>query len=977
MQSPQRRIGVWSRLGLALALLLVGIRSQAQALIELGEVWRFTNAPPALVTNLAWRATNFPETGWYQAPSGFGNTAYGEQTRYDFAPGDWSTVLFRKAFNVSAPERIRELNLRVDHTGGLLVYLNGVEVARRGFPPVADQPEVAPSVLPEFRSYGHAEVIPIDLRPGLLVAGTNQLAVRVQERPFYRPVLVPELLANFTRTPYLQLVTSNSLSVLWRTRTPATGRVEFGRNGEFSRSFSTPASGTNQEIAVTQLLPDTDYQYRVVLTNQDGPLITVTNRVRTLPAIGDLTVAVVGDSGWGTPAQYAVARQLRESGAQLVLHVGDIIYPSFSAALADTRFVSVYRQTLAETPFYSVWGNHDFLYSAEWNVPYRDTLRQPRTSVSDADLASERAWPGAYYSFDAGDVHFVALFLPLASIHTLTPGSPQYRWLEADLAASKKPWKVIFQHHPVYTSSAHRQDVYGRPGPGFFDPDLVRANLLPVARKYGVQLICSGHDHNYERFLPVDGVHALVTGGGGAGLYNLLAFDDTSTQFYGRHHYTRLSFVGDTLQVRAVGADGVTFDTFSIRRTASPAVVTDAAWMTPVVENGPGALDGNWPGQTYGFAAAAAVESTTGNFANLGHVRVAWDKTNVYLGLGALMLPHDADAYLFIETPRQPGVTQLTGLGNGLPDPAGEGADAVDFLENLSFRNFQPSLVAVLGDEYADGTFRGWARTTNGPALGEGIFRLDASLSTVPGTRMQQFNRSPQDAWAAPEHDADFVELVSPRSALGPLQGGDILQIGAVVGGGAVNARQQTRNLDTGFLGEAFALDAAGRGVLQGVRFRLPPDPDPDGDGLTAAEETAAGTDPNDPDTDHDGLPDGWELAHGLNPLSAAGANGATGDPDGDGRTNAEEFAAGTRPNDASSPAPTLQWLRAADGSVTLRWPTQIGLRYSLQSSPVAHAGYGLVTGFPRTAQSATEQFRVDPTVTAQFFRVSVQAPAP
>ena len=77
---------------------------------------------------------------------------------------------------------------------------------------------------------------------------------------------------------------------------------------------------------------------------------------------------------------------------------------------------------------------------------------------------------------------------------------------------------------------------------------------------------------------------------------------------------------------------------------------------------------------------------------------------------------------------------------------------------------------------------------------------------------------------------------------------------------------------------------------------------DTDGDGLADWSELRKHmTDPLNPDTDGDGLPDGWEITYALDPLSTVGADGAAGDPDSDGLTNAQEYAYQTHPKNADT----------------------------------------------------------------------------
>ena len=79
---------------------------------------------------------------------------------------------------------------------------------------------------------------------------------------------------------------------------------------------------------------------------------------------------------------------------------------------------------------------------------------------------------------------------------------------------------------------------------------------------------------------------------------------------------------------------------------------------------------------------------------------------------------------------------------------------------------------------------------------------------------------------------------------------------------------------------------------------------DQDGDGLSYGLEFYINTQPQDWDTDNDGLPDGWEWQYGLNPLSATGDNGSTGDPDGDSLSNLNEYMYGIPANWDSTNTP-------------------------------------------------------------------------
>jgi hypothetical protein len=424
-----------------------------------------------------------------------------------------------------------------------------------------------------------------------------------------------------------------------------------------------------------------------------------------------------------------------------------------------------------------------------------------------------------FYSFDAGDAHFAALYNPWFADYDFTNTSPQFQWLTNDLAKSVKPWKFIFMHMPLATSGGH----VGRDDNSNFTNDSAELMqlLLPIATQYGVQLIMGGHDHNYERFAPTNGVHHLVTGGGGGSVYPMKERHPASAQFWSTNHCTKVSVFGSTATIEALDIQGRVFDSFVINRAAPPDELYESTWHTPRMPNRPADDgDGNVTQQIFDFSGKPLL-ARAGRFSNLGRAYVNNDETNLFIGFEGAMFYDDCTIYLFVESPRQAGVKRMAGLGNGLVDPRQQGADGLDFLENVAFTNFLPSVGCILGDEYADGQFRNFKRALARFNTGQGVFRLDAELSNVPGIRLQQFNRSPQIETVPEESNADFIQVAIPLAALGNIGPGDVIKIGAIAAGGDVNLEAQSQYVDTGFLGTSLSGEGHGPIVLGAIRVRL------------------------------------------------------------------------------------------------------------------------------------------------------------
>ena len=115
-----------------------------------------------------------------------------------------------------------------------------------------------------------------------------------------------------------------------------------------------------------------------------------------------------------------------------------------------------------------------------------------------------------YYSYEVAGWHIISLNSNVAA----RAGSAQYEWLRADLASTSATCAAAYWHHPLFSSGDHG------------NYSVMRA-IWRLLYDHGVELVLSGHDHDYERFGPqtadgqsdpVRGIRQFVVGTGGKSL---------------------------------------------------------------------------------------------------------------------------------------------------------------------------------------------------------------------------------------------------------------------------------------------------------------------------------------------------------------------------------------------------------------------------------------------------------------------------
>lgn len=339
----------------------------------------------------------------------------------------------------------------------------------------------------------------------------------------------PTPVGSLTRGPYLQSPASDSIVIVWETDRPMPGEVFYGLGGAYDQQAVSTATGRRHEVTLGGLKPGTAYGYWIASL---GYPLAQAGSFRTAPPAeaAAFTFAAFGDTRSGDKAHRRIADAMLAVLPDFALHTGDLVAYGSQASEWD-RFFEIEHGLLASVPLFPSPGNHEQNASR-----YFDAFVLP---------GNER-----WYTFDWGNARFVSL--QIDAIVPFGKRSEQVQWLEATLAANTQPWLIVWFHLPPFDSYT-KTDL----------SSAVRTNLIPLFERYHVDLVLSGHSHNYQRS-NVNGITYIVTAGGGAELNPLPAAGPELEAGFSGNHFVRFQIDGTALTAQAISIEGEIVDEFAL-----------------------------------------------------------------------------------------------------------------------------------------------------------------------------------------------------------------------------------------------------------------------------------------------------------------------------------------------------------------------------------------------------------------------------
>ena len=291
-------------------------------------------------------------------------------------------------------------------------------------------------------------------------------------------------------------------------------------------------------------------------TLETAPPTATTQPAATLPpaptatqtARPPLVFAVIGDFGTDGKPEADIAALVKSWHPAFIITTGDNNNPIGAAETIDRNIGKYYHayiynyhgkygQGADQLRFFPALGNHD--WTTRHAIPYLDYFTLP---------GNER-----YYDFVWGPVHFFALDSDSREPDGVSASSVQARWLKKALAQAEEPWKIVYMHHPPYSSGKHGSTDW----------------MQWPFQAWGASLVLSGHDHVYERIMREGFPYITIGASGIPSLYNFVKTVPGSVVRYRRNYGAlRIEATPAELTIEFINRDGEIIDRFTLTAPA-------------------------------------------------------------------------------------------------------------------------------------------------------------------------------------------------------------------------------------------------------------------------------------------------------------------------------------------------------------------------------------------------------------------------
>ncbi|MGM0576230.1 MAG: metallophosphoesterase [Myxococcota bacterium] len=369
-----------------------------------------------------------------------------------------------------------------------------------------------------------------------------------------------------TRGPFLQQPGPDRMMVVWEQDEASGAVIRYGETDAYGQELVVDEAATRHEVFVEGLEPGTRYHYGVYEgdepRSEDASFSTAVDRDTPFRFV------VFGDTRNRHDVHASVVDAIRAEEPLFAIQTGDLVADGEVQEQWDTYF-EIEQPLMGQVPVFPVIGNHD------------EHEGQADLYVEHFALPEDTPGPEHYYSFDYGNVHVLVLDgyvyadpwpvcvqeRDLWVDDCFHPA--QQEWLEQDIRDAVADPDVDHVFVSIHIGPYSSKD--GRSG------NSQMRRLLPWLRGMGVTAIFSGHDHYYERGTSGNGIPYMITGGGGAPLYDVSDPNSAPHEVVYNEsveNYIVVDVDGDEVSFTARTPEGRLLDEFSV--TSGPECETDA-----------------------------------------------------------------------------------------------------------------------------------------------------------------------------------------------------------------------------------------------------------------------------------------------------------------------------------------------------------------------------------------------------------------